>query len=107
MPADSFREYVLDQLGELGVTARAMFGGHGLYRGPEFFGILHQGRLYFRTDTASRAAYTERGMRPFRPNVRQTLASYYEVPAEVLDDAETLAAWARAALKSRPERRRR
>jgi DNA transformation protein len=98
MQDDSFKDYVLDQLAELGVTARAMFGGHGLYRGAEFFGALHKGRLYFRTDASSRAAYLVRGMGPFRPNARQTLASYYEVPPDILEDSELLADWARIAL---------
>ena len=105
---DSFKNYVLDQLAALGaVRARTMFGGYGLYRGAQFFGILHQGRLYFRTDAASRAVYTERGMQPFRPNPRQTLASYYEVPADVLEDGETLVEWARTALTHRDEPRAR
>jgi len=99
MRDDSFKDYVLDQLEMLGaVRARVMFGGHGLYRGQAFFGILHQGRLYFRTDARTRPDYIARGMSPFRPNPRQTLVSYYEVPADVLDDAENLAVWARAAL---------
>lgn len=107
MPDDSFKDYVLDQLGALGaVSARAMFGGHGLYRGPVFFGILHRGRLYFRTDARTRPDYIARGMPPFQPNPRQTLASYYEVPADVLDDTELLAAWAHAALSSAPNKRR-
>ena len=41
MKADpSFRDFVLDQLAELGeVHCRAMFGGHGLYHGETFFAI--------------------------------------------------------------------
>jgi len=106
MRDDSFKDYVLDQLTMLGaVRARAMFGGHGLYRGLEFFGIVHQGRLYFRTDARTRPGYIARSMSPFQPNPRQTLASYYEVPADVLDDVEILANWARAALSTNPERR--
>lgn len=38
-------------------------------------------------------------MGPFRPNERQTLKSYYEVPPEVLDDHEALLAWAREAIR--------
>ena len=98
MRDDSFRDYVLDQLAPLAVDAKAMFGGHGLYRGGEFFGILHGGRLYFRTDEAGRPAYVKRGMQPFRPNTRQTLAAYYEVPPEILEDGPELLAWARRAL---------
>jgi DNA transformation protein len=108
---DSFKEFVLDQLRDLrGVDCRAMFGGHGIYLDGVFFGILHRGRLYFKTDPASRPAYEARGMQPFRPNPKQTLKSYYEVPPEVLEDADQLAAWARQALScqfsEKPQRRR-
>ena len=42
---ESFADFVLDQLSELeGASARRMFGGHGLYRGGDFFGIIHDGR---------------------------------------------------------------
>lgn len=104
MRDDSFNDYVLDQLAPLAVTAKAMFGGHGLYRRGEFFGILHGGRLYFRTSDASRPAYIGRGMLPFRPNARQTLTSYYEVPPEVLEDGNELLAWARTALAAGAEK---
>src|SRR5271170_5903973 len=51
MPDDSFKEFVLDQLGALPeLRARAMFGAHGLYAGDKFFGILDEGRLFFKTD---------------------------------------------------------
>ncbi len=102
---DSFKEFALDQLRGLGgVDCRPMFGGYGLYLDGVFFGILHRGRLYFKTDPASRPAYGERGMKPFRPNAKQTLKTYYEVPPEVLEDADQLAVWARLALQSQPDR---
>jgi len=91
----SFKDFVLDQLGGLsGVTCRAMFGGYGLYQGDRFFGIVHKGRLYFKTNEASRPVYRERGMKPFRPNAKQTLKTYYEVPVDVMEDADQLVAWA-------------
>lgn len=94
--SDSFRDYVEEQLGP-GMTFRAMFGGHGIYRGEVFFGILFKGRLFFRTGPRSRAKYVERGSKPFKPSARQTLKSYYEVPADVLESAETLRSWAQEA----------
>ncbi|HZE98381.1 MAG TPA: TfoX/Sxy family protein [Planctomycetota bacterium] len=94
--SDSFRDYVAEQLGPE-TRFRAMFGGHGLYLGDAFYGIIAKGRLYFRTGPMTRADYVSRGMKPFKPNSRQTLKSYYEVPVEVLEDAETLRAWARRA----------
>lgn len=100
MPEDPFLEYVLDQLETLGpVLPRAMFGGHGLYRAGVFFGIVSRGRLYFKTDELSRERYVERGCAPFEPNSRQTLRTYYELPADVLEDPSELAAWADDALR--------
>lgn len=93
--SDGLTEFVLDQLAEVrGVTCRAMFGGYGLYQNATFFGIIHRGRLYFKTDERTRTAYVARGMKPFRPNSKQTLKSYYEVPVEVIEDAEQLVTWA-------------
>ena len=51
-----------------------MFGGHGLYAGKQFFGILYRAQLYFATNSQTARAYLARGMQPFRPNARQTLA---------------------------------
>src|SRR6185295_79419 len=87
--SDSFRDFVLEQLGD-GVTCRAMFGGYGLYRGVAFFGILWKGRLYFRTGPLTRKEYVSRGMKPFKPNAKMTSKTYYEVPADILEDREQL-----------------
>lgn len=85
-----------------------MFGGFGLYHQDMFFGILHEGRLYFKTDDASRGDYLALGMKPFRPNASQTLRNYYEVPVEVVEDAERLQTWAlRASDGATPRSRRR
>ena len=95
---DSFRDFVEEQLGD-GVEIRPMFGGYGLYRGDRFFGILWKSRLFFRTGPRSRKAYLERGMKPFKPSARMTSKTYFEVPADVLEDRETLRAWALEALR--------
>jgi DNA transformation protein len=95
---DSFKDFVLDQLRPVrAVACRAMFGGYGLYRDGVFFGCIYRDRLYFRTDATTRPEYLAHGMKPFRPNPRQTLTSYYEVPVEVLEDPERLVRWARGA----------
>ena len=95
---DGFKDFVLDQLTQLsGLTHRAMFGGYGLYCGSVFFGIVHKGRLYFKTNATTARQYRERKMKPYRPNTTQTLHSYYEVPVEVLEDAGELTLWAQQA----------
>ena len=99
MQQDSFKEFVLDQLaGMEPVTCRAMFGGFGLYCRDVFFGILHKGRLYFKTNDQTRPAYEEYGMKPFRPSDKQTLKNYYEVPLEILEEDDALVRWAREAV---------
>lgn len=55
---DSFTAFVIDQLTSLGtVEARSMFGGKGLYWKDQIFGLIDEGRLYFRIseNTASRS----------------------------------------------------
>ena len=113
MKLDSFRDLILDQLRDLGrVTCRGMFGGHGLYTGNVFFGIIFKGRLYFKTDSTSRSAYIEMDMKPFRPNAKMTLKTYYEVPVEIIEDQDQLTTWAKKAIQYQmqlksPSRRKR
>jgi DNA transformation protein len=38
-------------------------------------------------------------MKPFRPNPKQTLRSYYQVPVEIIEDGERLGAWSEAAIR--------
>ena len=102
MPDDSFKEFVLDQLGALPeLRARAMFGAHGLYAGENFFGILDEGRLFFKTDAASAADYTARGMGPFTYESKGKVLTmaYHEVPPDVLENAPELTAWAQRAIQ--------
>jgi DNA transformation protein len=102
MPEPSFKEFVLDQLRALPeLRAKAMFGGHGLYSGANFFGILIEGRLYFKVGEASRASYAERGMKPFSYTraKRVMTMSYYEVPPDILEDRELAVVWANESIR--------
>ena len=107
MPDDSFKEFVLDQLSALpDVRARAMFGAHGLYQGEHFFGILDEGRLFFKTDAASQPVYVARGMEPFtyKSKGRGLTMSYHEVPPDVLENPAELVIWARRAIQTAANR---
>jgi DNA transformation protein len=99
---ESFKDFVLDQLRELDdVEARRMFGGYGLYQEDTFFGIIHKGRVHFKTNQITAGEYRKHKMKPSRPNARQTLKSYYQVPVEVLEDSEQLCRWAVKAIECR------
>jgi len=99
MEKESFKEFVLDQLRLLErVDCRAMFGGHGLYCEGIFFGIISDGRVYFKTNKTTVSDFLERDMKPFQPSPLQKLKNYYEVPVEIFEDEEQFAEWARKAV---------
>jgi DNA transformation protein and related proteins len=98
---DDFRDYVIEQLAGAGrVSSRAMFGGVGLYLDGLFFALIDDDTLYFKADAASRVRYERAGSRPFcpYPGRPDQAMGYWQVPAEVLEDADELAAWAREAM---------
>jgi DNA transformation protein len=96
--SSEYLDYVHDQLSGLGgVTSRRMFGGAGLYCDEFFFALIDNDTLYLRVNDANRADFTTRGMGQFRPypDSPQLSMSYYETPADVLEDGAALVAWAR------------
>jgi DNA transformation protein and related proteins len=103
---ESFGDFILDQLAGLDdIEARRMFGGYGLYQDEIFFGILHKGKLFFKIDDSTVDEYRKRKMKPFRPNDRQTLKSYYQVPVEIIEDADQLGRWASRAIACQKRKR--
>ena len=101
MAGELLVDRLIDRLSPLGeVTARPLFGGHGFYWRETIFAILYRGRLYLKVDEDSKGDFLARGMGPFRPNERQTLKSYYEVPPEVLAAPEALVSWAGEAIRA-------
>ena len=94
-----FLDFVLDQLSAVKpISSRRMFGGIGLYQGTTFFAIIDEGQLYFVTDEKTRSEYVARGMAPFQYAPGKFIATYYEVPVDVLEDDGVLTEWARAAV---------
>ena len=97
--SQEYLEYVLEQLTGVGrVTSRRMFGGVGLYCDDLFFALLSGDALYFKVDDSNRADYVARGARQFRPfpdrpdgNKPNAGMSYYELPADALEDARVAA----------------
>jgi len=104
---ESFKDFILDQLSEIdSVGARRIFGGHGLYQDETFFGIVHKGKLFFKIDESTVGEYRKRKMKPFRPNAKQTLKSYYQVPVEIIEDADALREWAEQAVQCQEQKRK-
>ena len=93
-------EYLQDQLSSLGqLRGRAMFGGHGLYLDGLFIGIIDDETLYLKADDASRPAFETAGMEPFTyaSRGRRITLSFWQAPADVIEDPQELHRWVREA----------
>jgi DNA transformation protein len=101
-PGDEFAAYVAEMFAPLGgVRAGRLFSGHGFKLGGLQFAMIIRGVLYLRVDAALAQELAALGAQPFayRTKLRSvTVRSYYAVPEDRLDDAETLLAWARRAV---------
>jgi DNA transformation protein len=90
-------DYVIDALTPLGhARARSMFGGYGLYLDGLITGIIAWDMLYLKVDDGNRADYESAGSQPFTYDGRgkPIAMSYWEVPAEIIEDPERLRDWA-------------
>jgi DNA transformation protein and related proteins len=98
--SESYKEYVVDQLGKLGfATVKKMFGGAGIYYDGLIFGILADDILYFKVDDSNKSDYIMARMKPFKPfDDKPMLMPYYEVPVDILGNREQLAVWAMKSL---------
>jgi DNA transformation protein len=112
----TFRSFVVEQLQRAapGIRARSMFGGVGIYAADLFFALVDDDTVYFKVDETTRGEFEARGMGPFRPSGEDgEVMQYYQVPADLLEDAEALRPWVEAAIgvarraKRRRSRRRR
>ncbi len=99
----SLHDYVVGDLlaGIPGMTSRAMFGGWGIYQNGVFFALIAEGRLYFKVDGTTVGEYQSRGSQPFvyaAAGGKKMVMSYYQLPAEVMEDRSALTDWVDAAV---------
>lgn len=99
-------EHVIDLLADWGdVHARRMFGGVGLFQEARMFGLIFNGRLYFRVAPAVAGTDSERAF-GYQRGERWVRLPYLRIDAEALEHPETLArladaAWLAAGTKQR------
>jgi DNA transformation protein len=64
--AKAFKDGVVNHLNQVApVTARAMFGGYGLYCEGLMFALIADETLYFKVDAGNQSRFTEAAMGPF------------------------------------------
>lgn len=96
-----FCNYLIDQLSSWAiVTVKSMFGGFGVYRAGQIFGIVDDDTLYFKVDDSNIADFKQANSEPFtylaKGGKRQSIA-YWLVPSEVMEDQDLLVVWAEKA----------
>ena len=98
-----FIAYLRELMRDAGVatTARAMFGGHGLYADGLFFAIVDDDVLYFRVDADNRAAFEALDCAPFEymtKDGKHHAMSYLRAPDEALERPDAMRPWVRSSL---------
>ncbi len=85
--SDPFVQKVLNDLSPLGdVSARPMFGGHGVFVGGRMFALIAKDVLFLKADDANRGEFEAAGMKPYGK------MPYYQAPATAMQNPEHLVA---------------
>jgi DNA transformation protein len=81
------------------VSARRMFGGHGLYHEGLMFAIVMEQRLYLKADEVNRPEFVALGLAPFTYAMkgRDVALSYWAAPDTIFDDPQEAVQWAQSA----------
>ena len=92
-----FVQELLEGLGT--VSARRMFGGHGLYHEGLMFAIVMNQQLFLKADAQNRPEFEALGLTPFTYPMKgkEIALSYWSAPDAVFDDPTEAVRWARSA----------
>jgi DNA transformation protein len=99
---------LFDQFGR--VSARRMFGGHGIFHDGLMIGLVADDVLYLKADKELAPKFEALDLPPFTYDKAGKLMqmSYFQAPESIFDDPALACEWARdsyqAALRSRPKK---
>lgn len=94
------------------IQIRKMFGGYGVYHDGLMFALVADETLYLKADAENAMFFEEQGLAQFAYQREGKMAkmSYYQVPAEFMEDREQADLWARrsydAALRAQRKKRK-
>ena len=93
-------DHVLELLEPFGdVSARRMFGGHGLFHQGVMFALEADDVLYFKVDDKTRPEFDKRELTPFEyaRNGNSVTLSYRMAPEEAMNSSKRMCKWAKDA----------
>jgi len=100
--SDGYAEFLREQLAPLGrVTLRRMFGKTGIFCQGLMFAMVADDTLYFRVDDQNRETFKEAQAAPPLSYEKHGITidlAFWRAPERLLDEADELVSWARAAL---------
>ena len=92
-----FVSYVVELMQTLGpVTAKRMFGGHGIFLDGLMFALIADRVLYLKADHESVSEFEAKGLVAFTyvKKGKELSMSYFEAPEETLEDGAQMKVWA-------------
>lgn len=95
---NQFKDYIVDLMQSIGpVSARAMFGGHGIFLNGLMFALIADSVLYLKVDDKTENEFKAKGLEPFTYSKKGKLykMSYYEAPEDALEDIKEMHSWAK------------
>ena len=101
--SNDFIDYLQELFADFGaVSARAMFGGHGLYHDGVMFAVAFEDGLYLKVDSQTQASFEAEGCAPFiyRQTEKPLVMSYWSAPEAALDSPQAMLPWARLAFEA-------
>lgn len=105
---DPFIEHLLELMGPLAarigaISARRMFGGHGLFYDGLMFALVSGGQCYLKADDETLARFEAQGSHAFRyasSRGEVTLRHYLALPPECLESPAAMTPWAQMAVEA-------
>jgi DNA transformation protein len=102
----AFLEYVVhDVLADMqGITSRAMFGGHAIYKEGKIFLLIIDDELYAKANESTKDFFEARGSHRFsytNKHGKVFTMNYYVVPEEVMEQRDECGEWMSMALRAR------
>ena len=93
--SNEYLQFIMQKFDSLGyVTNRAMFGGYGIFHEGVMFALIADDTLYFKVNESNLDSYEQAGSKPFPHGI-----SYWEVPAELLEEDSKLHEWANTSIE--------
>jgi DNA transformation protein len=99
--SEALIEHLRDLFEPLGpISARAMFGGHGLYFDGLIIGLIIDEALYLKVDAQTRDRFQAAGCEPYVYDMKSKPLplSYWSLPEDAMDSPQSMRPWALLAI---------